>query len=169
VFIDNHDNSRFLQNNGYNLKTFQNALAWGLTYPGIPIVYYGDEQGYAGGNDPNNREVLWTNLSNTDSEMYQWMTTVVNYRKEQQLWNQEFVERYAAENFYCFSRGKAFMCFTNTSSEKNYTVTYHPYNVGDKICNIFYSTDCVTVTSSGVPVVLMNGEVKLYRLVSVEQ
>lgn len=87
TFIDNHDNPRFLQENGYNLKTFQNALAWGLCTQGIPIVYYGDEQGYAGGNDPANREVLWTNLSKTDSPMYEWMTKVVNYRKEQQLWN----------------------------------------------------------------------------------
>jgi alpha-amylase len=132
-------------------------------------VYYGDEQGYAGGNDPNNREVLWTNLSNTDSEMYTWVTKVVKYRKEQELWNQDYVERYADPNFYCYSRGKAFMCFTNTSSTKTYNVTYHPYNVGDRICNIFWSTDCVTVGTQGVPVTLLDGEVKLYRLVSTSE
>jgi alpha-amylase len=30
---------------------------------GIPIVYYGTEQGYAGGYDPDNRETLWTDLN----------------------------------------------------------------------------------------------------------
>ena len=60
-FVDNHDNARFLHENG-NYNRFKSALAWSMTWPGIPIVYYGDEQGYAGGNDPNNREILWTNL-----------------------------------------------------------------------------------------------------------
>ena len=166
VFIDNQDNSRFLENNGYNLKTFKAALAWSLTTEGIPIVYYGDEQGYAGGNDPNNREVLWTNLKKTDSEMYLFVQQVVGYRKEQQLWNQDWVQRYASDNFYCFTRGKAMMAFTNSSSQQNFMITYHPYSVGDRVCNIFYATDCVTVTSGGVPIVLNNGETKLYKLVS---
>jgi alpha-amylase len=41
-FVDNHDNARFLSVNG-NINAFKNALAWSMTYPGIPIVYYGDE------------------------------------------------------------------------------------------------------------------------------
>lgn len=93
-FVNNHDNPRFLQENG-NTNAFKNAIAWSLTYPGIGILYYGDEQGYAGGNDPNNREVLWTNLHNTSSEMYEFVTKVVNYRKEIQVWNQDYIERYA--------------------------------------------------------------------------
>lgn len=64
------------------MTTFKNALAWSITTEGIPIVYYGDEQGYAGGNDPNNREVLWTNLTKTNSPMYDFVKQVVGYRKE---------------------------------------------------------------------------------------
>lgn len=33
-----------------------NAMTWVFVQDGIPIMYYGQEQGYAGGNDPNNRE-----------------------------------------------------------------------------------------------------------------
>lgn len=33
------------------------------TAQGIPIVYYGTEQGYSGGNDPANRESLWPNYN----------------------------------------------------------------------------------------------------------
>jgi glycosidase len=29
-----------------------------LTLPGLPVIYYGDEIGLAGGNDPDNRRVL---------------------------------------------------------------------------------------------------------------
>jgi alpha-amylase len=37
----------------------KNALVFALTATGIPFYYYGSEQAYAGGNDPQNRESLW--------------------------------------------------------------------------------------------------------------
>ena len=64
-FIDNHDNARVLswagdwESKKKHLKT-TNLMA--LTSVGIPIVYYGTEQYFAGGNDPGNREILWKNL-----------------------------------------------------------------------------------------------------------
>jgi len=47
-----------------------------LTGRGIPFYYYGSEQNYAGGNDPNNRESLWQDM-NTNSDIYQ-MTKKIN-------------------------------------------------------------------------------------------
>ena len=35
----------------------------------VPIVYYGTEQAYNGGNDPDNRNSLWPNFK-TDHDMY---------------------------------------------------------------------------------------------------
>jgi alpha-amylase len=161
-FVDNHDNPRFLYN--FNkINRFQNAIAWSMTWPGIPILYYGDEQAYAGGNDPYDREILWPNLKNTGSVMYTFVSQVVKYRKNNQLWNYSWIERYAANNFYAYSRGKALMAFSNTDNNLMYWVTYHPYNVGDVVCNIFYATDCVTVTTQGLPVYLDGGECKLYQ------
>jgi alpha-amylase len=58
LFVDNHDNARFLHS--YNNHTaFKAALAFSLTGRGIPFFYYGSEQFYGGGNDPQNRESLW--------------------------------------------------------------------------------------------------------------
>ncbi|CAG9322929.1 unnamed protein product [Blepharisma stoltei] len=166
-FVDNHDNPRFLYQ--YNMiNRFQNAIAWSMTWPGIGILYYGDEQAYAGGNDPYNREILWPNLGNTGSQMYTFVTKVVQYRKANQVWNYPWVERYADDNFYCYTRGLAMMAFSNTNNNLQYNVTYHPYQVGQVLCNIFYSTDCVTVLSTGVPVYLNGGETKLYQLQSKE-
>jgi glycosidase len=41
---------------------FKTGHVLALTSVGIPIVYYGSEQYFTGGNDPNNREILWRNL-----------------------------------------------------------------------------------------------------------
>lgn len=42
IFVDNHDNARFLNVNG-NSVLFKSALAFALTARGIPFFYYGSE------------------------------------------------------------------------------------------------------------------------------
>jgi alpha-amylase len=56
-FIDNHDVPRFLYES--TPEALHVALAFTYTAPGIPCVYYGTEQRFAGGNDPANREDMW--------------------------------------------------------------------------------------------------------------
>lgn len=79
VFIDNHDNPRFLHIT-YSHALFKSALTFTVFAQGIPIIYYGSEQGFAGGHDPENRETLWTDM-NPNSELYQFIKTIVNVRK----------------------------------------------------------------------------------------
>lgn len=59
LFVDNHDNARFLHNHGGHETQLKAATVFSLTGRGIPFVYYGTEQYYSGGNDPQNRESLW--------------------------------------------------------------------------------------------------------------
>ena len=41
-------------------------------------------------------------------------------------------------------------------------ISYHPFNNGDVICNIFYpDSDCLTV-NGGFNIYLLNGESKVY-------
>ena len=57
-FIDNHDNARVLSWSGNwedKKKHYKTINAMVLTSVGIPIIYYGTEQYFAGGNDPKNR------------------------------------------------------------------------------------------------------------------
>ncbi len=160
LFVDNHDNARFLHNHPYADAQLRNAVVFSLTGRGIPFVYYGTEQYYGGGNDPQNRESLWQSF-NTSSDLYQLIAKVNSQRKKSQIWSQEFVERYAAQNFYAFSRGKFLVALTNTTNQQNYKVTYHPFTEGETICNALYPTDC-QVVSGGVQVVLNNGESKIF-------
>jgi glycosidase len=50
------DRNIVAQNIGYN--RLQNLLAFMVAIPGIPVVYYGDEIGMAGANDPDSRRMM---------------------------------------------------------------------------------------------------------------
>jgi len=158
TFVENHDNPRFL-NRCNDRSKFTNAAIFSLLWEGIPVFYYGGEQYYAGGADPNNREPLWDNY-NTGTELYRLLGVANNLRKTYKIWNYDIVQRYADDNFYAFTRGDILACFTNTNSLTRY-ITYHSFKDGDKLCNVLYYDDCVTV-SGGTITVLMGDYPKVY-------
>jgi len=133
---------------------------------GIPIVYYGSEQGFNGGNDPYNREPLWTTSFNQQTTLFQFIQLVNNYRKKAAVWEDEQIQRYADDSFYAFTRGSSFVALTNVGSSGSTvsrTITYHPYSSGTKLCNLFYpTTDCLTVQNGQFTVYLVSGECKIY-------
>ena len=57
-FLDNHDLPRFLFEK-QDKKVLEAALYFLLTWDGIPCLYYGTEQEFAGGVDPKNREDMF--------------------------------------------------------------------------------------------------------------
>nr|CAG4712802.1 unnamed protein product [Naegleria fowleri] len=167
VFIDNHDNPRFLNFNS-DYKLYQNALTYVLMSEGIPIFYYGSEQGFSGGVDPQNREPLWTTNFNENSYLYQFVQKITKFRNmhiQEFIQNPLQVERYAANNFYAFTRGQIFVATTNVGSNYNqlqYTITYHPYQNGQVLCDVFWPQDCITVTNGQFTITLLNGESMIF-------
>jgi len=55
TFIDNHDKPRFSGDVGGSPQKVKAAVSLLLTLRGIPQIYYGDEIGMQGGDDPDNR------------------------------------------------------------------------------------------------------------------
>jgi alpha-amylase len=55
AFLENHDQARF-QSLTTDLSLVKNAMAYTFVTDGIPILYYGQEQGYSGGAEPSSRE-----------------------------------------------------------------------------------------------------------------
>jgi len=159
-FINNHDNPRFLSGSA-DQDAFKAALAFTISTVGIPMVYYGDEQAYGGGMDPANREPLWTNM-NTETDIYRMLKTINNFRKSTQYQKYDQVQRYSDDQVYAFTRGDHFFAFTNTHDYHSRTITYHPYPEGTVLCNIFHREDCVEVKNGEFPVVLINGEFKVF-------
>ncbi|KAI6781625.1 Alpha-amylase A type-like protein [Emericellopsis cladophorae] len=118
TFLDNHDNARWLnQRNDWAL--FKNALAFVVLSRGIPIVYYGSEQGYAGGNDPANREDLWRSGFNTDADLYKFIAALGSVRQEAGgLGGNDHEHLYVEDGAYAWSRlgGDLIVLTTNGGS-----------------------------------------------------
>lgn len=66
---------------GYDrLKLLQTFIA---TIPGIPVIYYGDEIGMPGANDPDNRRMMrFAGLSSREKHVFNHLQEVLNWRKE---------------------------------------------------------------------------------------
>mmetsp|Transcript_8082 Transcript_8082/g.25367 ORF Transcript_8082/g.25367 Transcript_8082/m.25367 type:complete len:483 (+) Transcript_8082:2-1450(+) len=165
TFLDNHDNARFLHNQGDH-TLYMNALLFTLFTQGIPVVYYGSEAGFSGGNDPANRESLWSAGFDTSGDLFKFIAKAIALRKQQRVWEEGQVQRYADDNFYAFTRGQLFVATTNVGShgsDVSRPITYHPYAEGTKLCELLRDpSDCVTVSGGKFQVTLTQGLPKLY-------
>lgn len=80
-FLDNHDVPRFLFQAQGDVAALRAALTLLFTEEGLPCLYYGTEQDLHGGNDPANREVLWTTGFPTDGETFRHVARLTALRK----------------------------------------------------------------------------------------
>ena len=79
-FIDNHDVARF-RFYRKQPEALENALLFLFAEDGIPCLYYGTEQGFAGGNDPANREDLWRTGYDRSNRYFKWVKKLTAIRK----------------------------------------------------------------------------------------
>jgi len=57
-------------------------VAFLLTAPGIPCIYYGDEIGMPGGNDPDNRRMMvFEDWNESQASLQEYTTRLANYRR----------------------------------------------------------------------------------------
>ena len=157
-WVDNHDNPRFL-NQCNDKRLFRNAIIFNLFYEGIPMFYYGDEQYFNGGSDPNNRENMF-GYHYTTSEVYQLLKIANEVRKSQKTYNEKFSQRYSDEHFYAYTRGNVLIAVSNVNKLER-TITYHEFNEGDKLCNKLVKDDCIFVINGEIKIT-MEGEPKIF-------
>jgi len=100
---------------------------------------------------------------NTNSDTYKMVKFLNNFRTTNQIWNLPQVQRYADDQFYAFTRGDLFFAFTNQDYNFSRTITYHPYSLGTKLCNIFDKNDNVTVNNNKFNVSMGGGNFKIYQ------
>lgn len=161
-FVDNHDVARFLSTKN-DQALFKNALAFVLLGETIPVVYYGSEQGFAGGADPANREALWSSGYDTSSDLYQFIANI-NNNVRQKSGKKVYMDLDVQDNVYAFMHGDALVVLNNYGSGASNQVSV---NVGAQVAESTSFTDAIsgtsiTVSSGSVTFTLDNGNPAIF-------
>lgn len=161
TFLDNHDNPRWLnQKNDQTL--LKNALAFVILSRGIPILYYGTEQGYSGGADPANREDLWRSGFSTSGNLYQSIAKLTSARKAAGgLAGNDHVHLYVASTAYAWSRasGNLVVLTTNGGGSSSAQHCFNTQKANGKWNDVYGSAGTVTADSNGqICLQVTNGE-----------
>ena len=154
VFTDNHDNPRFMHETT-DKGNYRAALAYSLLSDGIPIVYYGSEWFYAGGNDPGCREPLWCpgiSYNASAAGLGPTLAALNAHRRSNQLWLAQQEERFSDDTFYAFSKGASTLAaFTNVGAggaPQTRTLAAVPWAAGTRLCSLFdCEAGCATVAA----------------------
>nr|AOR81607.1 alpha-amylase [Phaffia rhodozyma] len=99
TFVDNHDQPR-LASLIKDTALLGNAYTYPFITDGVPIVYYGQEQGFSGGADPANREPMWTSSYATDGIGYALFKKLTAARKQAGNSSSTFYTNKATISYY---------------------------------------------------------------------
>ena len=80
--LGSHDTERFLTTCQGNVHKLALAVAFQLTYEGAPMIYYGDEVGMVGLNDPDCRRGMIWDPEKQDLELLEWYRRLIALRRE---------------------------------------------------------------------------------------
>lgn len=80
--LDSHDTERFLFYCGGDVKRLKLAVAFQLLFKGSPAIYYGDEVGITGDNDPDCRKCMEWDKSGQNKELFDWYKVLIKLRKD---------------------------------------------------------------------------------------
>lgn len=85
--LDSHDRMRILNALSGNRELAKLGAAFQFMYPGVPFIYYGDEIGMAGGEDPDCRRCMEWRQSEWDLEMLAYYRALIKLRREKSVFS----------------------------------------------------------------------------------
>lgn len=135
-------------NNKSSYDKLKVHLAYILSIPGIPIVYYGTEIGLTGAADPDNRRMMKfdENLSEWERETLTDVRKIINARKKHPAFRHgDFYTVKAEDNIYSYIRSdlneRILVVLNKSGEENNITLTLPPVYFLRKAENIFSSEE----------------------------
>ncbi|WP_238885404.1 glycoside hydrolase family 13 protein [Clostridium sp. YIM B02551] len=79
--IGSHDTQRFLTECENNIERMKLAIGFQFSYIGVPYIYYGDEIGLTGGEDPESRKCMIWEKDKQNLELFNWYKSLIKIRK----------------------------------------------------------------------------------------
>jgi glycosidase len=178
TFLDNHDQPRFLSsgNADDNTNRLAVALAFLYTARGIPCLYYGTEQAFDGGADPDNREDIFAGqfkdgASGVDSfnmthPLFQLVAKLNNFRRLYPALSLGTHVNQASNptgpGLFAYSRvlntQEVFVVFNTSGSSQILPACPLTYAVGTVLLNLLNTNETITVASgSQTPAITVPG------------
>ena len=154
-FLDNHDLPRFLFEKA-DPNVLRAALMYLMTWDGIPCIYYGTEQLFAGGVDPKNREDMFGGNPTmgyapfaTDHETFKLVQGLIAMRKDNEALRQGTVSPVWSTTVSGPRRDAGIFAFERKSPNQTALVVLNTGDVDSESCaEIADGGDCLLTTFS---------------------
>jgi len=163
IFLDNHDLARFYSVVGEDTAKYKMAIAWLLTFRGVPQFYYGDEVLMTGFTNPDGNVRLdfkggWpgdsvnkfttAGRSTKEESIFQYIKRFANFRKNSSaITTGKMMQYVPVEGIYVYFRyddNQTIMCVMN-SKDQSATVDLSRFN--ERIKNFTKAYDVATGTT----------------------
>lgn len=92
--IDSHDKARFITECGFDEDKTLLAFSFLFMYPGIPMVYYGDEIGLTGDQDPDCRKMFIWDKTTWNMDRYHMIQNLIKLHKNYHINDLDFEIKY---------------------------------------------------------------------------
>ena len=120
--LSSHDVKRFL-NRCSDLSSIYGPIFMQATFPGIAGIYYGDEIGLNGGNEPNNREAFpWNDEGSWDLNLQNYIREIMNIKSSNNILKYGNFQLLPNQNdaivFRRALRDKSLLCIFNRSEDQ---------------------------------------------------
>lgn len=162
--LDSHDTERFLYWCGQDRRRMMLAVAFQMLFPGSPAVYYGDEAGITGENDPDCRKcMVW---SGREDELFSWYQKWIHVRKKYRCIREGSYRTILADR-----QGKAFGFVRACGKERIYVFFHKGEESTEIICPVLEAgeyeelegTECFRAERADGRVGLFNEDIMDYK------
>lgn len=169
TFSENHDIPRF-GSYTQDVSLAKNVLAFTILFDGIPIIYSGQEQQYAGAEDPHNREALWLSGFNTDAPLYKHLAACNKVRSHAVSKDEAYITTQATvnaidEHTLSLVKGAVTTLLTNggaDAGEITITVQGTAYTGGQEVTDVLTCEKITANDGGSLDVPLKGGLPRVY-------
>lgn len=118
--LSSHDFPRPMTTLGGDLAKLRLAILLQFTIPGVPMIYYGDEVGMSGGQDPLNRAPMIWDTKRHNAQVQGWYAKISNIRKTRR----EFSKGNFLDLSERLENGAAGFLRTDPGDPRNYSIVF---------------------------------------------